>query len=86
MTRTLLRLRGMVALGMVAFVLFMLVTGVVLWIANQGGIVPQGLWNFASTAHPVGGVSFFVLGVVHIALNRKLFLSDLATLFKKDKG
>lgn len=85
MTRAFLRLRGAVALGMFILIFFMLATGVTLWIASQGGIIPQRLWSFASTAHPIGGVSFFALGIVHVALNRKLFLSDLAMLFKKDK-
>ncbi len=85
MGRTFLRLRGAVALGMVISLSFMLTTGVILWIAQQGGVVPEKLWGFASRAHPAGGMVLATLGIVHLALNKQLFVSDLFVLFGKKK-
>lgn len=85
MTKTLLRVRGAVALGMIILILFMIATGVILWIAQQGGILPQVLWDFASNSHPAGGFIMFVLGIAHVVLNRKLFQSDLAAFFRKEE-
>lgn len=83
MNTTLLRFRGAVALGMVILMYFMLATGVILWIAQQGGVIPETLWSFASRAHPVGGITFFSLSIVHVSLNRRLFANDLSALFGK---
>lgn len=80
-----LRLRGAVALGMVIFVVFMLATGGILWIAQQGGVIPESLWSFASRAHPVGGIAFFLLGIAHVSLNRQLLTHDLSVLFGKKR-
>lgn len=85
MTKAFIRLRGAIALGMVILIYFMIGTGIVLWIAQQGGVLPQGLWSFASRVHPALGVAFFALSFVHVALNKKLFSSDLAVLFGKER-
>ncbi|MCS7242960.1 MAG: hypothetical protein N2205_02170 [Candidatus Caldatribacterium sp.] len=85
MTKVFLRLRGAVALGMVILIYFMITTGTLLWIAHYGGTLPEGLWSFASRAHPVVGTVFFALSFVHVALNKKLFASDLSALFGREK-
>lgn len=86
MTKAFLRLRGAVALGMIICIYFMIGTGIILWIAQQGGVLPQGLWSFASRTHPIVGITFFALSYVHVALNRKLFSSDLAALFGRERN
>ncbi|MEN3203815.1 MAG: hypothetical protein ABDK87_08865 [Atribacterota bacterium] len=85
MSKTFFRLRGAVALGMVVLIYFMIVTGTTLWIAQQGGVLPQALWSFASRFHPIGGFTMFILGIVHVTLNKKLFRSDLEALFRKER-
>lgn len=85
MTKTFLRFRGVVALGMIVLVLFMVTTGVTLWIAQQGGVIPEGLWRFASASHPVAGMTFFVLSLVHLALNKKLLANDLGVLLRRER-
>lgn len=85
MSKTFLRLRGVVALGMLVLIYFMIITGTILYIAQQGGVLPQALWSFASNSHPVGGFTLFTLGIAHAVLNRKLFRSDLKALFGKEK-
>jgi len=84
-TKTTIRIRGVVALSMLILLLFMVTTGSMLLVAQRGGVMPLPLWNFATRAHPVGGFLFLALGIGHAALNWKLFESDLKALREKKR-
>jgi hypothetical protein len=84
-TKTTIRIRGVVALSMLILLLFMVTTGSILLVAQRGGVMPLPLWNFATRAHPVGGFLFLALGIGHAALNWKLFESDLRALREKKR-
>jgi len=36
-----------------------------------------GLWSFASRIHPTLGIIMFILGMIHLITNKKMFLNDL---------
>ena len=84
-TKTTIRIRGVVALSMLIVLLFMVTTGSMLLIAQRGGVLPLPLWNFTTRAHPVGGFLLLALGIGHAALNWKLFESDLRALREKKR-
>ncbi|MEN3186248.1 MAG: hypothetical protein ABDK94_06490 [Atribacterota bacterium] len=70
---------------MIVLVLLMFTTGTILWLANQGFSLNATLWRFVFTIHPVGGWVFFLLIIGHLALNKKLFQSDIKILWKKSQ-
>ena len=83
MQKVLLKLRAVVAIGMGALLVLMFVTGVILWMGSQGWMQSATLWNVAFRIHPYGGWSLFLLGILHVSLNKKLFQSDLKALRNK---
>jgi cytochrome b subunit of formate dehydrogenase len=83
MSKSLLKVRAVVAIGMGALLLLMFVTGVILWMSSQGWIQSATLWNVVFRIHPYGGWSLFLLGILHFSLNKKLFQSDLKALRNK---
>ena len=80
MDKTTMQVRGLVALGMLILILIMIITGVILWLATLGVMNNPGVWNFASRVHPVTGFIMFILGMIHLITNKKLFLNDLKIL------
>ncbi len=83
MNKTVIKIRGIVALSMNILISIMFVTGLVLWLASQGVMNNATLWNIAFRIHPLGGWGMFLLGMVHLGLNTKLFLSDLRAWRRK---
>lgn len=80
MQTTLIKIRALVAIGMGILMIFMFLTGIILWLSSQGFSQNATLWNFAFAVHPIGGWGLFLLSIAHVALNKKLFQSDLKTL------
>lgn len=83
MQATLIKMRALVAIGMIILMLLMFATGVILWLASRGFSQNATLWHIAFAIHPIGGWGIFVLSIVHLALNKKLFQSDVKMLRKK---
>ncbi|NSW76413.1 MAG: hypothetical protein HPY68_06495 [Candidatus Atribacteria bacterium] len=85
MQATSIKMRALVAIGMIILILLMFTTGVILWLASRGFSQNATLWNIAFAIHPIGGWGIFLLSIVHLALNKKLFQSDIKTLWKKPR-
>ena len=80
MDKSTMQIRGLIALGMLILIVFMIITGVLLWLATLGVMNNPVVWGFASQVHPIVGFVTFVLGMIHLMSNKKLFLNDLKTL------
>ncbi|MEI6157615.1 MAG: DUF4405 domain-containing protein [Atribacterota bacterium] len=85
MEKSIIRIRGVIALVMFVLMIFMFFTGILLWLATRGVMNNPALWNFASAVHPWTGFLLFALGIIHFSLNRKLFASDLKALRNSKK-
>ncbi|WP_218110869.1 DUF4405 domain-containing protein [Atribacter laminatus] len=72
-----MQIRGLVALGMLILIFIMVISGIILWLAMLGIMNNPGLWSFASRIHPTLGIIMFILGMIHLITNKKMFLNDL---------
>gem|GEM_PF-921326 len=77
MQRITLKIRGVVAVAMIALLFLMVTTGFILWLAGQGLLNSELAWNIAFRIHPVGGWIILLFGLVHLGLNTKLLANDL---------
>ena len=83
MTKTFIRIRGLVALAIMIVAGFQIGTGVGLWLFSRGSLSSPGLWSFLNRSHPTGGFVMLLVVVVHIFLNRKLLTGDVKTLLNR---
>ncbi|MGQ9623552.1 MAG: hypothetical protein ACUVTO_09035 [Candidatus Caldatribacteriaceae bacterium] len=90
MKKSLTRWRGFVALLMLFWLFFMVITGSILLVAGQGASINPRLWSVTYVLHPPFppfGFIMLVLGLFHFGFNLTLFRSDIKTLLgKSSKG
>lgn len=86
MDKSTVQIRGLIALGMLILIVVMIITGVLLWLATLGVMNNPVVWGFASQVHPIIGLVMFVLGMIHLISNKKMFVNDLNTLTKGKKS
>ena len=87
MKKSLIRWRGFIALLMLFWLFFMVITGSILLIAGQGASMNPRLWSITYALHPLFGFVMLVLGLFHFGFNLALFRSDIRILLgKSSKG